>query len=261
MVKLIHIKDQNMVKKIYTELVTNCPTISKNDIIDEDLFSKKIQSVGEKYPVFVYEEDEILAMAYATAFSDRKAYEHCANVHIYTIFSEKDEKIKKELLGNIEEKLRDMGIINLYVTELDEKTEENTAHKSNINFLKENGFEQVSLLENWAYEDGKWYDCLCFAKSIGQHNSDMKNVTFENSKAYTAFVIKECNEYVVEIVDFGVSTRGATKEEAVKKAKELMECVAESFVEEGLPLPEAIDYSDAIISGDKEVCFISLSGI
>ena len=62
-------------------------------------------------------------------------------------------------------------------------------------------------------------------------------------KSYPAIFHKEGTGYWIEFPEFGGGTEGATIELAMKNAREMLESVLASYIDEGLALPTPSDIS------------------
>ncbi len=62
-------------------------------------------------------------------------------------------------------------------------------------------------------------------------------------KSYPAIFHREGTGYWVEFLEFGGGTEGATIELAMKNAREMLESVLASYIDEGLTLPTPSDIS------------------
>ena len=72
-------------------------------------------------------------------------------------------------------------------------------------------------------------------------------------KSYPAIFHKEATGYWVEFPDFGGGTEGKNIEEAMKNAREMLENVLASYIDEGMTLPSPsdilkIEVSDGFVS-------------
>ena len=67
-------------------------------------------------------------------------------------------------------------------------------------------------------------------------------------KTYPAIFHKEDTGYWVEFPEFGGGTDGSTLDEAMKNAKEMLEGVLASYIDEDMPFPEASDITHLSVS-------------
>ena len=63
-------------------------------------------------------------------------------------------------------------------------------------------------------------------------------------KSYPAIFHKEGTGYWIEFPEFGGGTEGETIELAMKNAREMLESVLASYIDEGLPLPTPSDIAE-----------------
>ena len=84
MIRTVRLDDVEELLRIYSYYVENTAITFEYDVPTVDEFRKRIETITEKYPYFVYEENgKIIGYAYANTFKDRAAYDWAVEMTIY----------------------------------------------------------------------------------------------------------------------------------------------------------------------------------
>ena len=84
MIRTVRLDDAEELLRIYSYYVENTAITFEYDVPTVDEFRKRIETITEKYPYFVYEENgKIIGYAYANTFKDRAAYDWAVEMTIY----------------------------------------------------------------------------------------------------------------------------------------------------------------------------------
>ena len=75
-------------------------------------------------------------------------------------------------------RLKKMGILNLYACIGYPQTEDEYLTKNSQQFHAHLGFQTVGLFHNCGYKFGRWYDMIWMEKIIGEHKADQPPVQF-----------------------------------------------------------------------------------
>ena len=75
-------------------------------------------------------------------------------------------------------RLKKMGILNLYACIGYPQTEDEYLSKNSQQFHAHLGFQTVGLFHNCGYKFGRWYDMIWMEKIIGEHKADQPPVQF-----------------------------------------------------------------------------------
>jgi len=133
-------------------------------------FEKRIAKTLEHYPYLVIEDGgEILGYAYAGAMGSREAYKFCAELSIYIDKSARRCGCGRLLYNALEEKLLDMGIVNLYAKVVVPQQDDPYVTKDSGLFHQRMGYTPAGTLSKCGYKFGRWYDLVYFEKSIAEH--------------------------------------------------------------------------------------------
>ncbi|MCC8104171.1 MAG: N-acetyltransferase family protein [Clostridiales bacterium] len=133
-------------------------------------FEMRMKGILERYPYLVAERDgRILGYAYAHPFVERAAYDWSAELTIYLDHHAQKCGLGRMLYEALEERLKEMGILNLYACiGTPEKEDEYLTHNS-ADFHAHLGFRKVGTFRKCGYKFGRWYDMIWMEKLIGEH--------------------------------------------------------------------------------------------
>ncbi len=135
-------------------------------------FRGRMIHILEKYPYLcVLEDHRIMGYAYAGAFHERAAYQWSAEMTIYLSPGAQKRGLGRKLYEKLEDKLRELGILNLYAcigypTEDDEYLTKNSAA-----FHEHLGYAKIGEFHNCGYKFNRWYNMIYMEKIIGKHTS------------------------------------------------------------------------------------------
>jgi len=108
--------DAEQLLAVYAPYVLHTAITFEYDVPSVEEFRGRIVNTLKRFPYIVVVDKEgiIDGYAYASAFHERKAYEHCAELSIYLRTSCQHKGMGTALYALIEEKLKVQGILNLY---------------------------------------------------------------------------------------------------------------------------------------------------
>ncbi len=165
-------KDATQIQNIYAYYVTNTAITFEYEIPSVEEMEARITHTLEKYPYFVVEEDGVIkGYAYASAFHERAAYSHCAELSIYLDKDEKGKGYGKALYGALEKALGEMSILNLYACIGDPITEDEYLTKDSEHFHAHLGFSKIGEFHKCGFKFHRWYNMIWMEKFIGKHIS------------------------------------------------------------------------------------------
>ncbi len=156
---------------IYSYYVTNTAITFEYDVPSVSEFARRIQRISAKYPYITAESSgRIIGYAYAGVFKDRAAYDHSVEVTIYIDKSEKGKGVGRLLYSELEKRLREMGITNLYacIGIPSDKSDEFLDFNS-MQFHEHMGYTLAGRFHKCGYKFGRWYDMVWLEKIIGEH--------------------------------------------------------------------------------------------
>lgn len=178
--------DAEKILAIYAPYVQNTAISFEYDVPSLEEFRGRIQKILQEYPYIVAEsEGEIVGYAYASHFSARKGYDHSAELSIYVDNRQKRSGIGHILYEEIEKRLQEMGILNLYARIAYPETEDAHLTWDSIKFHSRMGFEQVARFHRCATKFNRWYDSVIMEKILGKHQN-IRTATIDDLAAVTA---------------------------------------------------------------------------
>ena len=155
---------------IYAHYVENTAISFEYDVPALDEFACRIASTLEKYPYLVIEDDgEILGFAYAGPFKGRAAYDRSCEVSIYLDHNARGRGFGRALYEELENRLKAMGILNLYACIGCPIVEDEYLTRNSEQFHAHLGFEKVGEFHKCGYKFGRWYNMIWMEKIIGEH--------------------------------------------------------------------------------------------
>jgi len=155
---------------IYAFYVEKTAVTFEYDTPSLEEFSRRIENTIKKYPFIVAENDRgILGYAYAGVFKDRAAYDHCVEVTVYLRQEACGLGIGHYLYEELERRLREIGILNLYACIAVTDSEDEYLTNRSAKFHKRIGYKTVGRFTKCGYKFGRWYDMIWMEKFIGEH--------------------------------------------------------------------------------------------
>ncbi|MCL2588734.1 MAG: N-acetyltransferase family protein [Oscillospiraceae bacterium] len=162
-IRLAKLEDAAQLAAVFAHYVENTTASLEAAPPTEEQMAHRIRCYGAEYPFLVCELDgEIAGYAYAFRRFEEQAFDWSAFVSLYASIGKKG--ISRALLAALEETLRVMGILNLYVI---------TVHNSKSQYFHlARGFTEAGRLREAAFKEGRWRDLAYYEKSIGLHSED-----------------------------------------------------------------------------------------
>lgn len=173
------VDDAETLVGIYSYYVTNTAVTYEWDVPTVEEFRNRIKNVTAKFPYIVAEvDDEIVGYAYANTFRSRIAYSWTVETSIYVKKDCRRGGIGKALLTDLETKLKEQNILNVYaVISSIEKEDEYLTHDS-IKFHDKMGYKKVSEWHQCGYKFKRWYNIVIMEKMLGEHTAEPAPVKF-----------------------------------------------------------------------------------
>ena len=167
------LSDAPRILDIYTYYVENTVITFEYDVPSLEEFENRMIDIMKKYPYLVIERDgRIEGYAYAHAFVGRAAYDWASELTIYLDHNAKKCGLGRKLYEALAERLKDMGVLNLYACIGYPKVEDEYLNKNSAQFHEHLGFRLCGTFENCGYKFNRWYDMIWMEKIIGEHRSD-----------------------------------------------------------------------------------------
>ncbi len=132
-------------------------------------FGGRIRTISQSYPylVAVDEKGTIVGYAYAHAFNEREAYRYSAEMSIYLDGGVHGKGLGSRLYGEMEMRLRKMGIKVLYAKiSTTPRSEDPYLTDASVRFHGKMGYHLCGTFTNCCYKFGLWYNIICMEKSL-----------------------------------------------------------------------------------------------
>ena len=169
--------DAKRLLEIYDYYVQHTAITFEYDTPSLEEFETRIQKTRERYPYLVIEKDgEIKGYAYAGVFYNRRAYDWSCEMSIYLDQSSKKCGMGRVLYEALEEKLKNMGILNLYACVAYPIIEDEYLTTNSAAFHEHLGFKTVGEFHQCGYKFNRWYNMIWMEKIIGEHENIMPQI-------------------------------------------------------------------------------------
>ncbi|MCI8610224.1 MAG: GNAT family N-acetyltransferase [Firmicutes bacterium] len=173
------IEDAPQILEIYSYYVENTAITFEYDVPTLSEFQNRIRKTTERYPYFVIEQDGIIqGYAYAGPFVGRTAYDWSCELTIYLNHAAKKCGLGRKLYEALEDRLKEMGILNLYACIAFPMAEDEYLDKNSADFHSHLGFKKVGEFHKCGYKFGRWYHMIWMEKVIGRHQDAQPPVKF-----------------------------------------------------------------------------------
>lgn len=144
--------DSKSISEIYNYYVKNTIITFEEDEVSEDEMAHRINSVSEKYPWIVYEENgEVLGYAYAGEWKSRCAYRFSVEVSVYVKNGFTGKKIGTLLYSELIKKLSETKVHSLIAGI-------SLPNEGSIAIHEKFGFEKIGQFVEVGYKFNKWID-------------------------------------------------------------------------------------------------------
>ena len=164
------IDDAEKLLKIYGPYVKNTAISFEYEVPTIEEFQNRIEKTLQKYPYLVAERNgEILGYAYAGAFYGRAAYDWSVETTIYLAPDARKKGVGRKLYEELEAKLKEMGILNLYACVAYPEIDDEYLDKNSVLFHEHMGYKEVGKFFKCGYKFGRWYSMIWMEKIIGEH--------------------------------------------------------------------------------------------
>ncbi len=162
--------DAERLLEIYAPYVLNTAITFEYDVPSKEEFRNRIKHTLDQYPYLVAEkEGKIVGYAYAGVFKARAAYSRCVETSIYVDDSCRHHGVGKSLYATLEEKLKEMGILNANACiSWTDTTDRYLTHES-PEFHAKVGYKKVAHFHQCGYKFNRWYDIIWMEKMLGDH--------------------------------------------------------------------------------------------
>ena len=163
-------EDAKRLLEIYGYYVQNTAITFEYETPALEEFRSRMAHTMEKYPYLVIEKDgEIKGYAYAGTFKDKDAYDWSCELTIYLDHDAQKCGLGRMLYEALEEKLKAMGIRNLYACIGYPETEDEYLTTNSADFHAHLGFKIIGEFHQCGSKFGRWYNMIWMEKIIGEH--------------------------------------------------------------------------------------------
>lgn len=172
------IADAERILEIYDYYVKNTAVTFEYDTPSIEEFKERMEKTMRRYPYLVIEHDNIIqGYAYAGAFGSRAAYDWSCEMTVYIDRNARKSGLGKKLYKALEEKLRKMGIHNLYACIAVPNVADEYLTSNSADFHAHMGYKKVGEFHKCGYKFERWYNMIWMEKIIGKHEDAPKKVT------------------------------------------------------------------------------------
>ncbi|MBR1918270.1 MAG: GNAT family N-acetyltransferase [Spirochaetales bacterium] len=167
------LEDAQRILEIYSYYIEKTAITFECSVPSTAEFRDRMREKMQRYPYIVIEKDERIAgYAYAGPFYPRAAYDWSCELSVYLDKDMTGRGLGRELYTHMEEKLKAMGILNLYACiAVPDEDDEYLTHNS-VLFHKHLGFSEAGFFGKCGYKFGRWYNMVWMEKIIGEHGSN-----------------------------------------------------------------------------------------
>lgn len=173
-------EDAPRILEIYAPYVAETAVSFEYEVPTLAEFEARMRATMERYPYLVAERNgAVLGYAYAGAFKGRAAYDWSCELSIYLDRNAHRQGMGRMLYGALEERLKAMGIRNLYacIACPADETDPYLTWDS-PKFHGRMGYRTVGTFHRCASKFGRWYDMVWMEKCIGGHEENPQPVKF-----------------------------------------------------------------------------------
>ncbi len=162
--------DAARILDIYAYYVEHTAITFEYEVPTLDEFTARISNTLARYPYLVIEDGGVIVgYAYAGTFKDRAAYDRSCELSIYLDRGSTGKGYGRALYEELERRLREMGILNLYACIGSPIVEDEYLTNNSEQFHAHLGFVRVGEFHKCGYKFGRWYNMIWMEKLIGEH--------------------------------------------------------------------------------------------
>ena len=167
-IRLATINNTKDILKIYEYYVLNTAISFEYNVPTVVEFKNRIENTLKKYPYLVaLIDNKVVGYAYAGSFVGREAYRFSAELTVYVDKDYQKIGIGKLLYKELEIRLKDMGIKNLYAcVGVPVEKDDEYLNFNSVQFHEHLGFKQVGEFHKCGYKFDRWYNMVWLEKII-----------------------------------------------------------------------------------------------
>ncbi len=168
-------EDAERLLEIYGYYVEHTAITFEYDVPSLSCFRQRMAETMEKYPYLIAELDgKVLGYAYAGPFIRRAAYDWSCETTIYLDHCARKRGLGRKLYGALEERLKEMGILNMYACIAYPEREDEYLTGNSADFHAHLGFSRAGEFHRCGFKFGRWYNMIWMEKIIGVHEEGGK---------------------------------------------------------------------------------------
>ena len=174
------LSDALRILEIYSHYVAETAVSFEYTVPTPVEFEERMRGTMARYPYLVAERDGVVAgYVYAGAFKSRAAYSWSCEMSIYLDRNAHRQGLGRKLYDAMEQKLRAMGIRNLYACIACPAGDSDPYLTwDSPKFHSRMGYQTVGTFHKCASKFGRWYDMIWMEKYIGGHEDRPEKVVF-----------------------------------------------------------------------------------
>ena len=160
-------EDAPRLLEIYTYYVVHTAVTYEYDVPSPEAFRGRMERTLEHYPYLVAVEDGVIrGYAYAGPFHSRAAYARCCELSIYLDQNERRRGFGRMLYEALEERLRAMGMLNLYACIGDPVEEDEYLTRASEKFHAAMGYVKIGTFHRCGWKFSRWYNMIWMEKLL-----------------------------------------------------------------------------------------------
>ena len=160
-------EDAERLVEIYSHYVSNTAVSFEYVVPLLSEFRERIRKIKSKYPYLVCLKDgKIVGYVYAGAYSSREAYDWTVTTSIYLDKEYRRQGIGSLLYKELENRLRDMGIINILAGAAYIEKEDEYLTNDSLKFHLKEGYVKVAHMKAVGKKFDRWYDLIWMQKKL-----------------------------------------------------------------------------------------------
>lgn len=165
-------EDAGRILEIYAYYVEHTAISFECQVPTLSEFQNRMKKIMQRYPYLVAEtEGKILGYAYAGPFVGRAAYDWSCELTIYLDPSARKCGLGRKLYEALEDRLKEMGIQNLYACIGVPEQEDEYLTNNSADFHRHLGFTEAGKFYKCGRKFDRWYHMVWMEKLIGNHPS------------------------------------------------------------------------------------------
>ena len=169
-IRNVELTDAERLLEIYDYYVKNTAITFEYETPSLDEFKARIENITKRYPYLVIERNgRIEGYAYAGVFKNRAAYDWSCETTIYIDRAARKSGMGRMLYEALEERLRAMGILNMYACIGYPEKEDEYLTKNSAEFHEHLGYTKVGEFHKCGRKFNRWYNMIWMEKFIGEH--------------------------------------------------------------------------------------------